>query len=147
MKIEILIESTLVLVHSLSSGYYTVAQDMTFYDFKLLYSIIEKIRDKDYNMRRILGLPDLSTLSLSPEEKSYLKRDFNECEVKAWNALNKLAEFYEKYRLIYGKSKHGLTIQSGHAFGWSTVAPDFEKSLLICYDRKKLKTDNVISCL
>jgi hypothetical protein len=141
MKIEILIESTLVLAHSLSSGYHTVAHNMTFYDFRLLHSVIENIRRRKYDIRKILGLPDLSTLALNAEEKSYLEKDFSECGVKAWHALNKLAEFYEKYRLVYGKSKHGLTIQSGHAFGWSSFAPDFDKSLLICYDRKKQKQD------
>lgn len=31
--------------------------------------------------------------------------------------INMIGEFYDKYRVIYGKWKHGLTIQTGEQFG------------------------------
>ena len=35
MKTQIIIESTLILIHSLSIGYHQVAMNMTYYDFNL----------------------------------------------------------------------------------------------------------------
>ena len=30
---------------------------------------------------------------------------------------DKIKEFYDRYRIIYGKWKHGLTVQTGEQFG------------------------------
>ena len=48
-KIQILIESTLVLVHSLSIGYHTAAKNMTYYDYNLLDTIISEIRKNKHD--------------------------------------------------------------------------------------------------
>ncbi len=43
LKTQILIESTMVLIHSLSVGYHTVAKNMAFYDKNLVTSIISEL--------------------------------------------------------------------------------------------------------
>ena len=76
LKTQILIESTLVLIHSLSMGYHTVAKNMTNYRIHLVNTIIEelrknkKLKNYKYNMRKVLGLPNLKFLSLSSNKKN-----------------------------------------------------------------------------
>jgi hypothetical protein len=69
MKVEIMIESILVLADALSVSYHKVPRNLTHYDSMLLYSIMIKIQKDQYNMRKILGLPNIKTLDLTKEER------------------------------------------------------------------------------
>ena len=53
--------------------------------------------------------------------------------------LKSIIEFYDNFRIVYGKSKHGLTMYSGIVEKNNTKF-EFDKSLLICYDRKNKDT-------
>ena len=77
MKIEILIESLLVLVHSLSREYRYVAPLMTYYDNNLIKAIIQRNKKKRYSGQKILGLPIIDRLPLNREEKKFLFRDYS----------------------------------------------------------------------
>ena len=150
MKTEILIESTLVLFHTLSTGYYpSVPMNMAYYDFKLIHPIIEKIKKKKYNMLKILGLPNLKTLPISISEKKFLRKLFLDFGNYCYETLEKVSNFYERYRIIYGKSKHGLSIRLGLnqvLNPQSEPEIEFNESILEAIDRKK-KTDMPTGCI
>jgi hypothetical protein len=145
MKIEILIESTLVLIYSLSQSYQSVPQNMTNYSIQLVYEIIKKIRkrSKDMNMRRILALPNPAKLKLDHHERKLLLDVYDKTEDYFWKRLVSFADFYDRFRIVYGKSKHGLTMQTGLSLILENNFPvtiaeatDVEKSFLRCLDRK-----------
>jgi hypothetical protein len=139
MKTQILIESALVLIHSLSTGYSTVARNMTYYNMDLVNNIIKeitkgkKLKNYKYNIRKALGLPNLRYLLLSHEEKRFLNEDFVTGEYEFIQQLKQLAAFYDKFRVVYGKSKHGLVYIAG---GLSNPkAMSFDQSILQCFGR------------
>jgi hypothetical protein len=108
-KIQSLIESTLIFVGSLSEGYKQVANDMSFYDFNKLNNIISKIKKKKcFNMRKALGFCDITQLGLEPEERKLMSKAYLlNCDY-FYTIFIKLITFYEKYKIVYGKFKHGL---------------------------------------
>jgi hypothetical protein len=140
LKIQILIESSLVLIHTLSRGYHSVAKIMTYYDIGLVNSIIKEVRRnkklKNYNfsIRKALGLPNLKHLSLSLDEKKFMNKDFIGFESKFLDLLKKLVSFYDKFNIVYGKSKHGLTFITGGADALGQTI-SFDNSVLQCYSR------------
>jgi hypothetical protein len=136
VKIMILIETTLVLVDALSTGYHMVVKKLTYYAFSDVYQIMENIRTNQYNYRKVLGFPSVDTLPLASEEQKYLAKNYQKRFTSFSTALNRLIGFYNKFRILYGKSKHGLTFVSGVMPGASVTSLVFEDSLLICYDRK-----------
>jgi hypothetical protein len=115
LKTQILIESTLVLIHSLSEGYKRVASNMTFYDKNLVNNVIKdlgknkKLKNYNHNLRKVLGLPNLKFLNLTCEERDFLRMDFEVCEANYLEAIKRLIHFYDKFSIFHGKSKHGLT--------------------------------------
>jgi len=137
IKLVILIEIILVLVDALSTGYYkSIPEKLTYYSFESVYQYIEKITNNKYNWRKILGLAQLSKLPISKDEKNYLFKDYQRNYAMIKEALTKFAEFYDKFRIIYGKYKHGLTIQSGLIYHSDEILK-LEKSILVCYDRRQ----------
>jgi hypothetical protein len=80
---------------------------MTYYDQRLPRQIVEKIRLKNYNFHKILGLPNISDLPLSRDERKVLARIFQETTHVYLQKISNIAEFYDRYRIIYGKWKHG----------------------------------------
>ena len=50
-KLEILIESSLVLIHALSHNYNQVASLMLYYDTNLINTVINKINNRRYNLK------------------------------------------------------------------------------------------------
>jgi hypothetical protein len=145
MKLEILIESTLILIHSLSKDYSSIPKFMVYYDMNLIRTVIHKIENREYNMEKILGLMNISRLPLlTKEEKKFLVNDYSNMANKMYSKLDILVEFYERFRLIYGKTKHGLTINPGqnlssdpNYYKQSRHNPEFENSLLIGHDIKR----------
>jgi hypothetical protein len=67
------------------------------------------------------------------KEKKFLNEDFERFEIDCLNRLKKFAKFYDKFRVIYGKSKHGL------GFVCAGLSPAtgkcFEGSVLQCFGR------------
>jgi hypothetical protein len=119
---------------------------MTYYDINYVKDIVRKFANKsnrNVNMRRALGLANPAKLQLSSEERRLLLRVYEETISHTTENLRVLANFYERYRIVYGKSKHGLTIQTGISLisDNDEIMPNhtaqFNKSLLICYDRKE----------
>ena len=134
MKTLILIESLLVLAHSLSCGYKTVANNMSYYSTNLVDSIMIRFRKDGYNMRKILGLPNLKYLALSPDEQKFLSLDFKNFEKIFLVRIFALIEFYNLYRVIYGKTKHGLTYLI-HASSNINTDSSFNNSYAECFSR------------
>jgi hypothetical protein len=96
---------------------------MTYYSKALIDSVVaelkrnKKLKNYRYNMRKILGLPNLKFLSLTSEEKKFLNRDFGLFELNALEKLRRLVSFYEKFDIVYGKSKHGVAFITGGGEG------------------------------
>lgn len=146
MKTETIIESFLVFINHLSDRYKGLAETMTYYDQNLIRTIMDKVRKKQsLTMRKALALPIISHLHLDKEEAKLLVELYRESESTAWNALSTLVEFYDKFRIVYGKSKHGLTfatdvtIDTGDETQTSSTSSQFENSGLIAYDRKRVQ--------
>jgi len=81
---------------------------------------------------------------LTKEERKFLVNDYSNMTKKMYSNLDILVEFYERFRLIYGKAKHGLTINPGQNLSTdpnyskqSGHDPEFENSLLIGHDLKR----------
>lgn len=138
-KLSILIESTIVLLDALSySKYKKIPHNLVYYDFKLVYSIIKKLRKKNppYNFRKILGLYYLpKNTILTKQEKELVGKIYSKIEKVMITKVKSIIEFYDNFRIVYGKSKHGLTMYSGIVEKNNTKF-EFDKSLLRCYDRK-----------
>lgn len=118
---------------------------MTYYDIKFVKDVTRKFADKnkcDINLRRALGLLNPAKLQLTSEERKLLLRIYEETINHIKENLYTLANFYERYRIVYGKTKHGLTIQTGLSFYDNsnlqipTNKIQFNKSHLVCYDQK-----------
>lgn len=64
MKLQILIESFIVLIHSLHDGYKVVPHNMTFYSQELVDEIVNKILEKpnEYNLLKIAGLCEINNI-------------------------------------------------------------------------------------
>lgn len=139
MKMEILIESTLALIEGLSKGYSSVPVIMTRYKTKVIYDIIEHIKNKEYDMSKVLGLPNIDSLPISNEEKNFLSKLFSlSCE-SMYKSLLKIIDFYQEFSLIYNKTKHGLTFELGlsHTLDLRLVPkhPIFTKSMVQAIDK------------
>jgi hypothetical protein len=97
---------------------------------------MENIRTSKYNYRKVLGFSSVGKLPLTKEEQKYLANNYQNRFTIFSTALSSLIEFYNKFRILYGKSKHGLTFVSGISPDINATSPVFEDSLLICYDRE-----------
>ncbi len=64
-------------------------------------------------MRVILGLPDVGSLNLNQAERKVLIEVYQSTINEMKERILNLANFYDTFRIIYGKWKHGLTFQSG----------------------------------
>jgi hypothetical protein len=138
-KLSILIETTIVLIDALSyPNYKKIPHNLVYYDYKQIYSIIKKLRKNNppYSFRKILGLYYLPKVSdLSKQEKKIIGKIYSKTEKMMISKVKNIIEFYDNFRIVYGKSKHGLTIYSGIVEKNNTNF-ELDKSLLICYDRK-----------
>lgn len=138
MKMEILIESTLALIEGLSRGYSSVPVIMTRYKSKLIYDIIEHIKNKEYDMGKILCFPQIDSLPVSAKEKIFLSKLFSlSCE-SMYKSLLKIIDFYQQFSLIYNKTKHGMTFELGLGYGLDLQSvpnqPSFTKSMVQAID-------------
>jgi hypothetical protein len=140
-KLQSVIETTLVLIHALSDAYGTIAEFMSFYDLRLPKQIVEKIRKNDYNMRKVLGLIDIGELGLSNDQRKLLGKIYSDTIEYMIKEITNLANFYDKYRIVYGKWRHGQTFQSGDTLTTTDIIPhhpsNLKDSLLLVVDRKQ----------
>ena len=135
-KIMSIIETLLVLFYAIDKGYDKIPPVMTYYEITMIDSSINKIKKKEFNLRKIIGLCDLGKIDLSEDEKKTLQI----CYKSTCNAIQKhfdeFVKFYESYKIIYGKSKHGFAFKSG--IGSDSQHLKFEKSMLVAFDRRDI---------
>ena len=136
VKTMIMIETLFVMIDSLSKGYSYVSKQITRYGNGLPKQIIGKIYSKEYDLYKIIQLPDIDTLDLSPNENKFLKKIFDSTLELVWSKLTKFANFYEKYDIVYLKTKHGLSIQTGAHFS-NSDGLDFKKSYMRALDHRQ----------
>ena len=137
IKTEILIEGLLVLIHQLSENYNTIAKGMAYYENRLVSQIIENFESGKYCIQKILGLPNISQLPLEEKEKEFLTIDFSYGTSLFVESIKKVIGFYQKFKIVYLKSKHGLTLQLGNFD--KQGGKNLENSSAIFYDIKRIK--------
>jgi len=133
-KTQTLIETVFVLLEALSHGYSSVPKFMTKYKQNLPREIMEKIRNRDYDLEKILAFCDVESLPITDDERKHLKLLYKNTIDVIWEKLNKFADFYDRFYVVYLKTKHGLSIQSGGVFTEDEY--DLKKSYLSALDRK-----------
>ena len=128
------IETLFALIFSLNEGYSTVAKIITYYELSIIDSSINSIKKKLYNLRKIIGLCEIEKFDLTDEEKKILGLRYQStCDIFQ-EALEKFVSYYQKYKIIYGKHKHGLSIITGIS---NTENMTFENSMLAVFDRRE----------
>jgi hypothetical protein len=98
------IETIFALCIGLRRGYQYVPSTLAYYDIDQTRSFIERLRKKNLNVGTILGLPKIENLSLDKNEKKLVGSIFAQMTKVTLQAMIRMAEFYDKYRIIYGKS-------------------------------------------
>lgn len=134
MKIEIIIESFLVLINSLSGRYSDLPRKMTRYRQETIYSIIKKIREEHYSLLNLFGFPPLKVLPISESEKRFLFDQYQKVNNTYYDILKKICNFYEKFLIIYGKSKHGLLIIPELII--DNLSRELQNSSIACLDNR-----------
>jgi hypothetical protein len=104
-KLLVVIETIFALCIGLRRGYQYVPSTLAYYDIDQTRSFIERLRKKNLNVGTILGLPKIENLSLDKNEKKLVGSIFAQMTKVTLQAMIRMAEFYDKYRIIYGKSK------------------------------------------
>ncbi len=140
MKIEILIETFLVLLYSLDGNYKGLPANLVRYPQRLVYSTINRIRSRDFPPPNFIyfGIsPRLKCCQYTDKEKEFLFTRYQSIDNFYYEIANRICNFYENFLIIYFKSKHGLIIIP------EIVAPGtettFKNSSLVCLDNTNKK--------
>jgi hypothetical protein len=115
-KIMMLIEGLLVLLDTVSDeakGYSKIAKAMASYKPRSIYSFIARFKNRQVNLRRLVGLPEVDKLLITKSEKDEIRGAFNEIEKSVAQFLNFIIGFYECNSIPYNKFKHGLSLIPG----------------------------------
>ena len=140
LKAEIIVESSLIFIYQLSKGskhYRALPKTMSRYNNELVKIVMKKVWQKGFPMQTALGLPLISHLHLKKDEAKLLFSLYQESERNAWEAIGKIVDFYEKFRTVYNKYKHGLIFRTGGGLkDGNSSALTLEQSSLIALDRK-----------
>lgn len=137
-KLSVLIESLIILINALSRPYASVPENITKYKIEKIYSIITELRSNhlSFNIRRALGLCKISNMTeLSTQQRNVIAKAYTETVKVVISKLANLINFYDDFRVVYGKTKHGLTYYLGH-IEKSSQKDVFHNSLLLCTDKK-----------
>lgn len=134
-KLLTIIEGLLVLIHSLSIDYNTTTKNMIKYPQGLVWNIIRDLNQDKYDFDKIMALISVDELPLTEEEKRGVKDFYQKSNASVKNTLLSLVEFYQKYNIVYNKSKHGLSL-SPKGFLDNKKDKTFENSSLSAFDHK-----------
>jgi hypothetical protein len=142
MKVEICTESLLVAVDAMSSDPEKIAETMTFYQLKQPGEAIDRIRSQTLDIRKAFVIPEAKMIEiLTVEEKAVIEQLSIESVQNIHTLLEKLADFYERYYIVYMKCKHGLTIETGAGINTGRDVPPLQNSLIYVHDKRKKRDD------
>lgn len=109
IKLQIVLESLLILVDSLSEGYKETPTKMLKYGE--CFRVVDRIKSRGYTeFWKILGLAPIEGLDILNEEKKFLFSQYQKVENHFYQILDRLCYFYNKYYDPYLKGKHGLSM-------------------------------------
>lgn len=136
-KILSIIESILILSRALSEDYRKVPKIITFYPYSFLNQTLEDFINKKCNMRKLLGMPDLEKLDLNIEERKALSLRYENSGNTIAEIIKGWAEFYNQLRIIYGKSRHGLSYMTGigNLTNFEEI-PKLEETWMVAFDKR-----------
>lgn len=80
---------------------------------------------------KMLGLASIDKLNIQSNEKKFLSFQYQKVEVYYYELLERLANFYNQYYVLYLKGKHGLSLIPN--ISTTEKDPTFAKSSLMCY--------------
>jgi hypothetical protein len=144
-KLRSLIEHLLILVHSLDIDNSKISYNLSYYDIQLPIQTIKNFNK--YNLRKILGLCEIDKITKNIEEKKVLSRIYSQTQEYFEQKLRNLMKFYEEYRVLHGKTKHGFIIRMNATIKpLSVLSPpvSFEDSLIQALDKKANTKDILI---
>ncbi|HEY4680366.1 MAG TPA: hypothetical protein VIH04_03765 [Nitrosarchaeum sp.] len=130
------IETFLVMCYSLSKGYEHVSKNISFYQFGLLDSILDKILKNKLNTVKVLGFAKIGSLPITNNERKIIWKLYKKSGKDLSKFLKELVEFYDDIKIVYGKSKHGLPLMYGGKFNDKSPFQDYKNTYLITFDRK-----------
>jgi hypothetical protein len=116
LKAEIVAESSLVFIHELSNGYAGLSKRMARYPLEFAKNqVFRKVREMDFSLLRALGVPSIANMQLEEHEETVLNTLYQQTEDTVWEHLGMLADFYDKFKTVYNKYRHGLILRTGTA--------------------------------
>jgi hypothetical protein len=114
LKAVIIVESSLVFIYELSNGYPGLSKRMARYPLEFVKNqVFRKVYEKDFCLQRALGVPSISNMQLEEHEETVLQAFYKQAEDNALEQLRKLADFYDKFKTVYNKYRHGLILRTG----------------------------------
>lgn len=118
LKAQTIVESSLVFLYELSDQYRGLSRRMARYTLDhvnnvVLRAIWEK-DDLDFRMLRAMGVPSVANMrQLEPNEIALLQELYRQTENNVWVQLQRLADFYDRFKIVYNKYRHGLILRTG----------------------------------
>lgn len=117
LKAQIIVESSLVFIHELSTnGYRGLSRTMARYTLNHVNTVVLRAigeNDIPYLLRG-MGVPHIANmLSLEQHEIALLQDLYRQTGNNGWNALRRLASFYDSFKTVYNKYRHGLILRTG----------------------------------
>lgn len=74
---------------------------------------MKKVWEKELHLQRGLGVPSIANMQLEEHEETVLQAFYKQAENNAQAQLGKLADFYDRYKTVYNKYRHGLILRTG----------------------------------
>lgn len=120
-KIMMLVEGFLALSDAISDptkGYAGIAKAMTEYGLNM--NFIARFKEKQIDLWKLTGLPDLKKLPINEQEREDLKLALDETVKMFEKFFATIIHFYECNKIPYNKFKHGMSLIPGMKLKSST---------------------------
>jgi hypothetical protein len=116
LKAQIIVESSLVFLYELSKRYHGLSRRMARYTLDHVNNVVlSAIWESDINFRLLpaMGVPPIADMPLEQHEVTVLQSLYRQTEDNAWIQLRRLADFYDRFKTVYNKYRHGLILRTG----------------------------------
>jgi hypothetical protein len=117
LKAQIIVESSLVFLYELSTnGYRELSRRMARYTLDHVNNVVLRAifeSDIDFRLLRAMGVPPIAGMPLEQPEVTLLQSLYRQTEDNAWAQVQRLADFYDRFKMVYNKYRHGLILRTG----------------------------------
>lgn len=130
-------ESLFILLYALQSNYSQLPIIVTRYPFSQIDGLIKKIKERNLPMQKILGFPNLKTLNLDKGKRRLFHERYEKTYESVYKSLNELADFYEQYKIMYGKSRHGFSFFPDMSIDSKNTEDKSDIRYIFAFDRRQ----------